>query len=310
MGRPQERTPSDFENTLPIMPDQKHASTLPRFQGDSGLQRLAEVLKQQTLIAGNDQLAHQIIKVAQLMEVLPGAPGDTFIDQGGTDNDIFFIISGSVSVLINGREIGIQCCGTHVGEMALIDPTARRCATVKASEPCVLARVSQGDFSQLAGTHTNLWRNIAVELAKRLRDRSRFIRQPHNQPVVFIGSSREHLDVARGIHSGFSNDPIVVIVVNVWTDGVFRPSLTSIENLVLNQAHPPIRTGARGLDRLRFRRAHAFFLPGVRNMPVFAWPDRQQGHYFLDEGAPPPRPPLLDSSTRAATPAVACGYCL
>ena len=36
------------------------------------------------------------------------------------------ILSGTVSVLVNGRTVAERAAGTHVGEMSLIDPTAWR----------------------------------------------------------------------------------------------------------------------------------------------------------------------------------------
>jgi CRP/FNR family cyclic AMP-dependent transcriptional regulator len=202
---------------------------LPRFEGVSGRQKLAEVLTRQILIAGHGLLAQEIVGLASLIEVLPGTPEATITVQGSADNDIYFIIGGSVSIQINGREIARRRAGSHVGEMALLDPTARRSATVIAVEPCVLARVSETDFSELAQQYPQLWRNIAVELADRLRQRSKYIRQPHNQAVVFVGSSSEQLEIAREIQLGLDHDPMAV---RVWTDGVFRASRTSVESLL------------------------------------------------------------------------------
>jgi len=212
-----------------FMSNPSHPSMLPRFEGDSGRQRLAEILRRQALIAGDENLAQEVIGLASLVEVLPDTPEATIIAQGGADNDIYFIIAGSVRIQINGREIATRGAGSHVGEMALLDPTARRSATVTALEPCVLARVCEADFSPLAQKYPELWRNIAVELANRLRERSKHIREPHNQPVVFAGSSSEQLEIAREIQLGLCDDPMVV---RVWTDGVFKASRTSIENLV------------------------------------------------------------------------------
>jgi hypothetical protein len=56
---------------------------LPRFEGDSGKQKLAEVLTRQVLVAGHVTLAQEIVGYASLMEVLPGTPEATIIAQGG-----------------------------------------------------------------------------------------------------------------------------------------------------------------------------------------------------------------------------------
>lgn len=201
-----------------------HPSMLPRFEGPFGRRKLAEVLKRQVIVAGNDVLATKLAENASLVEA-----SSNIVNQGDADNDIYFIISGSVAVYVNGRRITIRQAGCHIGEIALIDPTVRRSATIKALEPSILAKVSEKDFTNLAQEYPELWRNIAVELSNRLRERNINIPYPHNQPVLFIGSSAEQLGVAQAIQNGLSYDSIVV---NIWTNSIFRESDTSIESLL------------------------------------------------------------------------------
>lgn len=47
-------------------------------------------------------------------------------------------------------------------------------------------------------------------------------------PKAFIGSSVEALTIARQIQSGLQHDPIAI---KVWTDGVFRASRSTLEDL-------------------------------------------------------------------------------
>lgn len=198
---------------------------LPRFEGAGGKQKLAEVLRSQPLVAGDASLAAALAEKGKFVEA---APAEVIIEQEAADNDIYFVISGSVEIWVNGRHITTRVAGCHVGEMALIDPTARRSATVKAAEPSVCVRIAEPDFTALAQDYPHLWRGLAVELGNRLRQRNKLIRRPHNQPVVFVGSSSEQLAIAQEIQVGLAHDPMVV---RVWTDGIFRASRTTIENL-------------------------------------------------------------------------------
>jgi len=204
-----------------------HPSMLPRFEGPDGKARLADVLKRQVLINGDDALAVAVAEKSTLVEAMPG---QMIITQGNTDSDLYFIISGTVNIRINGRDITTRTAGNHVGELALVDQTVRRSATVIANEPCVFARIAGQDFSDIAERYPKLWRAVAVEIGNRLRERSRHIRQPHNQPVLFIGSSSEQIEIARAIQSGLSYDRMVV---NVWADGIFKASRTTIEGLIV-----------------------------------------------------------------------------
>jgi CRP/FNR family cyclic AMP-dependent transcriptional regulator len=103
-----------------------------RFQGEGGQARLITALRTQRIVSDELALAQEIAKHTSLLQVEPNEPTSEFIKQGATDNDIYLILSGNVSVRVNGRQVAVRTSGFHVGEMALIDPTARRSASVVA----------------------------------------------------------------------------------------------------------------------------------------------------------------------------------
>jgi predicted nucleotide-binding protein len=69
---------------------------------------------------------------------------------------------------------------------------------------------------------------MAVELADRLRQRNKYVKVPNPRPVLFIGSSAEQRHVAQELRDGLSRENMLP---KVWTDDLFRPSATSVENL-------------------------------------------------------------------------------
>lgn len=196
-----------------------------RFQGEEGKRRLEVALEEHVLINGDQELAKAIAGKAELRQF---APGEDIIQQDGHDSDLFFIIAGAANVLVNGRIVAKRSAGHHVGEMALIDPTAKRSATVKASELTVVAVLTEPLFSELGDKNPKLWRRIAIELASRLRERSKYHRQPNTKPMIFIGSSKESLNIAEKIQHGIVSDEFVV---KTWVDGIFDASATAIESL-------------------------------------------------------------------------------
>lgn len=113
--------------------------------------------------------------------------------------------------------------------MALVDALARRSASVITREPTALLRLTEPAFTKLAAAIPALWRRIAVEIANRLRERSRVIRPPNNKPVLFLGSSTEGVKVAGELSLYFRRRPVVT---RLWTVGVFEVSSTAIESLV------------------------------------------------------------------------------
>ncbi|HEX4130857.1 MAG TPA: TIR domain-containing protein [Pirellulales bacterium] len=196
-----------------------------RFEGEDGQRLLLTALMGQVIVNGDQQLANELLRTSELQEF---GVGDILISQECDENDIFFIVSGSVNVEANGRLVAVRQAGTHVGEMALIDCKARRCATVKAAEASVVVKVAEPEFSRIAGVFPDLWRRIAVELCGRLRNRNNTLRWPNEVPNVFICSSAENVSVAEQIQVGLDHHSSVV---RVWTDQVFGPMKYTMEDL-------------------------------------------------------------------------------
>lgn len=198
----------------------------PRFSGKQGKRRLIECLRSQTLISHDLKLAKALASIGVLQEF---NKGDVLIRQGDADNDIFLIVHGEVSISVNDRPVANRIAGTHVGEMALVDHLSTRSASATATESTVALKIPEHKFSQIAEDHADLWRRIAVEIAKRLKERNRMLRQPHSEPVLFIGSSSEALKIVDAVHSITSRRKVIP---RAWTDGVFEATSTAIESLV------------------------------------------------------------------------------
>lgn len=196
-----------------------------RFQGETGRRLLTESIMSQNIVRDNKELAEQIVRHIQLLEV---PEGTTIIQENATDNDLYFILVGEFRIVVNKRDVALRAAGMHVGEMALIDPKAIRCASVIAHRDSVVGKISEPNFSMLADQFPRVWRLLSIELCERLRQRNELITEPNPRPVVFIGSSTESVQVARAIQNGLRHDQMQVIV---WTDAVFGASRFPIEDL-------------------------------------------------------------------------------
>ncbi len=197
-----------------------------RFRGRSGRRNLIEALRSQVLVSNEHDVAKAIAKAGELVEFQKGS---VLIEQGAPDNDVVFILHGEVEIIANGRPIATRAAGTHIGEMALVDHLARRSATSKAVEQTTALRVPEFKFTSIAKKHPELWRRVAVEIARRLRERNKFISVPHSEPVLFIGSSSEGRSVLEAVHAIAKRWDVVP---KPWTDGVFEASSTTIESLM------------------------------------------------------------------------------
>ncbi|MGH9617207.1 MAG: TIR domain-containing protein [Acidobacteriaceae bacterium] len=223
-----------------------------RFAGESNRRVLIDSLTGQKLFTGNPDLATEAASRGELVEV---AAGTSIIQQGGDDIDVYFIVAGSFDIVVNNRVVAKRIAGDHVGEMAAIQPTQRRSATVTANEVSVVLKITETGFAELYAKYPQILLHIAKELARRLMQRNTLVTSVSDRIRVFIISSAEALDIARTIQTAFDHDPFTV---TVWTDGVFRASHYAIESLerALDQsdvaiavAQPDDITESRGQQR-------------------------------------------------------------
>ncbi len=202
-----------------------------KYFSESDHKNTKNLLERCQLFIGAHDAINDLVKVGTYESQIPGKP---FINQNDRIKDVYFLLEGEVDILINGRGIATRCAPTHIGEMAVTDPTARRSATVVPLENCILLRIQELDFTNIANRHPRVWQNIAAEIAQRLRQRGELVDTKEVTPRIFIGSSAEYLDVAYAIQEGLLHTDISV---NVWSQDCFRPSegtLAALEREALN----------------------------------------------------------------------------
>jgi len=100
------------------------------------------------------------------------------IYEGDTPDVLYYIIDGSVSVLIedeDGREIVLAYLnqGDFFGEMGLFDDQPRRSAWVRAKTECTLGEISYQKFRELTHETPDLLFELSGQMATRLRKTSR-----------------------------------------------------------------------------------------------------------------------------------------
>lgn len=196
-----------------------------RFQGESGRRLRIETLLSQKMVSGNRELAEALDEKAELIEV---SAGESIITQGDFTNDIYFILVGEFSVIINGREIARRGAGVQVGEMAVVEPSQARSATLTATVPSLVAKVTEAAFDELGSVYPQLYKAIAQVLSRRLLDRNRLVRPTNGRIRLFIISSAEALPIARLVHTALQHDSIDVIL---WSEGVFKVTNYTLQTL-------------------------------------------------------------------------------
>ena len=198
---------------------------LQRFTGEDSRRFIVEALETQPVVGGRADLASAI---GEMCSIHSWKPGDIILTEGDGDNHLLFLLAGTVSVLVRGRQVAVRKSGQHVGEMALLDPGSPRSATLVADDEVVAARISATAFREIADTHPALWRNLARDLAGRLRQRNDTIGPVNEVSRIFLGCSSESFAVGEAVKVGLES---AGFNVRLWTDGVFRPSTFALESL-------------------------------------------------------------------------------
>lgn len=196
-----------------------------RFSGQDGHRAVVQTLRKAKLVAGDAALAEAL---AGAGEAVPLTEGETLIAEGGEDTEVYFILAGECRAEVTGVPVSRRRSGDHVGEIAALDPTLRRSASIVVEQSGVAWRVDGRAFSDIADAYPSVWKEIAIEQAHRLRQRNSLIRPANDQPRVFLISSVEALDVAKAVQTGLSYENMLV---TRWDEGVFRASEYTIESL-------------------------------------------------------------------------------
>ncbi|WGD56776.1 nucleotide-binding protein [Bradyrhizobium sp. CB1650] len=185
-----------------------------RFEGEQNRPQLIASLRRQDFAGGQLEIAKALADAGELVEF---KPGDNIIVQNAVDNDIYLLIAGAVAVIVNGAHVATRSAGQHVGEMAAIEASLPRAATVTTLEQAVVLKLTSAAFMAVGEKFPGVWLPIAQELSKRLHQRNKTIYLPNQAPKLFVMSSSEALKIAHALGTGLEKD----VFSTVWDDGVF-----------------------------------------------------------------------------------------
>lgn len=186
-----------------------------RFEDSAALK---QALLGQRIILGNNSLAEALANEGELVEY---QPGQTVITQGASDRDVFFLLSGTVRIIINGVRHHTRSVGETLGEMSALNATIARSATLETESICVAYKVNGARFVGLLNEHPAAWPLLAQELAGRIEQRNQYVQPSNRRPRVFIISSLEGKDIADAIQLALEYEDISVVA---WNDHDIFPA--------------------------------------------------------------------------------------
>ncbi|WP_341502213.1 cAMP-activated global transcriptional regulator CRP [Gallaecimonas sp. GXIMD4217] len=102
----------------------------------------------------------------------------TLIHQGEVADTLYYIVKGSVAVLIKddeGKEMILSYLnqGDFIGELGLFEEEPVRTAWVRTKSPCSIAEISYQKFRQLIQQKPEILMKVSSQMARRLRQTSR-----------------------------------------------------------------------------------------------------------------------------------------
>jgi predicted nucleotide-binding protein len=186
---------------------------------------VVEALLRQRLVRNDRDLAQKFADAGRVVEC---APGEVLIEQGGWDNDLYFILAGEFHAFVNGQNKQTRVAGESVGEIAGLNRSRPRTATLRASKPSLVLKVALEDVDQIVGSDVEFWKTTADAVADQLEHRNLECGAANEHPRIFVISSSEGMDVARLIRKNLDADDMAVYL---WDQGTFAISEYPISSL-------------------------------------------------------------------------------
>jgi CRP/FNR family transcriptional regulator, cyclic AMP receptor protein len=142
-----------------------------------------------------DLIAHfRGARTAQTLEA-----GLTLFKEGEPGNDMYVLLQGSAAVCVAGAVIEIAEPGALLGEMALVDASARS-ATVITRSTCHVISINRRQFDLLVRESPEFARHVMGVMANRLR----------RMNAGFAEAMRELPDRGRRFASALGREPAAV----------------------------------------------------------------------------------------------------
>lgn len=186
---------------------------------------VVEALLRQRLVRNDRDLAQKFADAGRVVEC---APGEVLIEQGGWDNDLYFILAGEFHAFVNGQNKQTRVAGESVGEIAGLNRSRPRTATLRASKPSLVLKVALEDVDQIVGSDVEFWKTTADAVADQLEHRNLECGAANEHPRIFVISSSEGMEVARLIRKNLDADDMAVYL---WDQGTFAISEYPISSL-------------------------------------------------------------------------------
>jgi len=163
-----------------------------RLAGPENVDKLADALSAQPTLKGN---AKAIQQIAEEGSVLVFTDGELLLTEKHDDDDMFFVVSGKVEVLIKGNHVAFRHAPSVVGEVACLHPNQPRMASVRAVGDVTVVRVARTLLNKIDPVPSASLRwELAILSLSRLLERNKHFLRRNDSPRIFLASARESIE--------------------------------------------------------------------------------------------------------------------
>jgi CRP/FNR family transcriptional regulator, cyclic AMP receptor protein len=110
----------------------------------------------------------ELTELTRLYDEVNIEAGQVIVRQGAFGQEAFMLLSGAVTVIINGEQVAMLSEGTYFGELAPLDHSPRS-ATVTAVTDARLFVFGAREFATLLSDHPSVSRKLLADMAHRVR---------------------------------------------------------------------------------------------------------------------------------------------
>jgi len=96
--------------------------------------------------------------------------GDVVFNQGDEGHDLYYVVSGNIDLVSDGRVIRKLQAGDYFGEMALLTNTPRIADALIASEQAEIVVISAENIETLLLSNANVAMNFLKQMATHLQN--------------------------------------------------------------------------------------------------------------------------------------------
>ncbi|KND00016.1 uncharacterized protein SPPG_04362 [Spizellomyces punctatus DAOM BR117] len=133
-------------------------------------------------------------RIADALNARYYVKGDTIFEQGRPGNEMYFILSGCVEIIVASQRIGVLSDGAFFGEVALLGQVPRT-ATIKAFTDTVAYRLHRTDFEDIVTDFPDMAlkiRTVYEERMAKVRKEREMLYTGKNGETGPVSTEKEH----------------------------------------------------------------------------------------------------------------------